>query len=226
MRTDDEIQKEVVKELHRDPELRKIAAEIGVSVKNEVVTLFGTVAHHALRTAAEKAALRVDGVNVVALEIELKGIQKPTSINDTDIGEAIHKKLRADKVINKLPVDFCVEKGWISLEGIVNWGSERIALARIIERIPGVERVINKVTVKGKTLPEEQIETTILAELERYPFIDQECVEVVVVGTTVTLSGEVQTWKEREDAENISYSVPGVSKVINELTIDFEIYAN
>lgn len=224
MRTDYQIQQEIIREIHKDPELYKIASAIAVGVKNEVVTLFGTVDHDALRIAAEKAAQRVSGVNIVVLGMRLKSTGNPNFINDGAIGEKIHKILSGRKE-NFEFLKVSIENGWVYLEGMMHWASEKLAVNRLIEKTPGVKRVINRCTVKNRPIEPAEIKKIILAELERSPFTDHENIEVEVLGRTVTLYGEAQSWQETEDAEAICYSVPGVKKVINNLTIDFEIYA-
>ena len=63
MKTDREIQREVMAELNFDPSVR--AEQIGVAVKDQVVTLTGVVPTYAEKSAAENAAFRVAGVKAV-----------------------------------------------------------------------------------------------------------------------------------------------------------------
>ena len=70
MKTDSEIQKDVMAELQWEPVLNP--SEIGVAVKHGVVTLSGTVSNYAKKLAAEKATLRVKGVTAVAEELDIR----------------------------------------------------------------------------------------------------------------------------------------------------------
>jgi hypothetical protein len=70
MKTDDELQKNVLDELRWEPSVN--AAEIGVSVKEGVVTLTGFVDSFAEKLAAERAAKRVYGVKALANDIEVR----------------------------------------------------------------------------------------------------------------------------------------------------------
>jgi len=69
-RTDEEIQRDVLAELKCDARVQP--NEIGVIVKNGVVTLTGWVDSYSKKWAAEDAAHRVRGVNAVANDIEVR----------------------------------------------------------------------------------------------------------------------------------------------------------
>jgi osmotically-inducible protein OsmY len=69
MRTDLEIQQDVMIELKWQPFLQ--AANIGVSVKDGIVTLSGTVDTYSQKVAAERAVKKVAGVRAVAEEIQI-----------------------------------------------------------------------------------------------------------------------------------------------------------
>lgn len=226
MTKDDTIQIQVMAELHRDPRLYNVAAEIGVVVSNGVVTLFGTVNSYAQRISAEKAALRVRGVNSVYLDIKILDKDKPSLVKDAEIRDTIHKIFINFGQVDFESISINIENGWVYLEGIVEWASDKLALKRLIEKAPGVKKVINKIKVKHRFSNPLEIKNVVLAELERYPFIDADDIGVEVEEQTVTLFGEVQSTQETEDAELIVASIPEVKQVINSLTVDFEIYAN
>ena len=85
MKSDTQLQKDVLDELTWEPTVSE--KEIGVSVKNGVVTLSGYVQSYAQKRAAEKAVARVAGVRAVAEDIQVK---LPTSRqrSDTEIAHA------------------------------------------------------------------------------------------------------------------------------------------
>jgi osmotically-inducible protein OsmY len=72
MKTDDELQRDVMAELSWDPQLIDVHAQLGVAAKNGVITLSGLVDSYNKKLAAEKAAQRVKGVRVVASDIKVK----------------------------------------------------------------------------------------------------------------------------------------------------------
>ena len=63
MKTDSQLQKDVIAELKWEPLLRE--AEIGVSAKDGIITLTGTVDGYAKKSEAEDAVKRVMGVKAV-----------------------------------------------------------------------------------------------------------------------------------------------------------------
>ena len=86
MKTDAELQQDVMNELKWEPTLRP--AEIGVSVKDGVVTLSGHVDSYIKKLAAERAAARVFGVKSVAEELK---VRLPGSLKraDEDLARAV-----------------------------------------------------------------------------------------------------------------------------------------
>src|SRR6267142_3784121 len=78
-RTDEQIQKDVLAELKWEP--RVLPNEIGVAVKDGIVTLSGWVDSYVKRWAAEEAAHRVSGVKAVANDVE---VRLPMSAERTD----------------------------------------------------------------------------------------------------------------------------------------------
>jgi osmotically-inducible protein OsmY len=69
MKNDAQIQKEVMDELAWEPFLD--SSEIGVAVKNGVVTLSGRVDSYAKKLTAEKAAKSIAGVKSVTEDIQV-----------------------------------------------------------------------------------------------------------------------------------------------------------
>ena len=69
MKTDYQLQRDVLDELKWEPAVD--AANIGVAVKEGVVTLTGHVPSYTEKKAAENAAKRVYGVKAVANDIEV-----------------------------------------------------------------------------------------------------------------------------------------------------------
>src|SRR3979490_3192292 len=117
-RTDAQIQADVLAELKWEPRVQP--NEIGVIVKDGVVTLTGAVDSFTKKWAAEEAAHRVRGVQAVAndIEVRLPGDKKRT---DTDIASAIIRALAADTLIPADAIEVTVSKGWVTLRGEVEW---------------------------------------------------------------------------------------------------------
>ena len=91
MKTDIELQRDVQDELTWEPTVN--AAHIGVSARDGIVTLSGSVPSYAKKFGAELAARRVRGVTAIVneLEVKLPGSEVRT---DEDIAAAALKALR------------------------------------------------------------------------------------------------------------------------------------
>lgn len=225
MKTDDEIRKDVMEEIRWDPQLTNIASQIGVTVKNEVVTLSGIVDYYSQKLAADNAAQRVKGAKVVATDIEVKGADNSQLKTDAQIGEAIRNALTWHSAVNEDLIHIKVEDGWVYLDGEVDWDYERKAAETSVENIIGVKGVFNKIKIKNVPVDPKEVKKKITAAFHRHASMDSANISVVVSGGKVTLTGKVRTWEERKDAERVAWSMPGVVEVNNNLMIDSEIYA-
>src|SRR6266550_6073992 len=146
-RTDDEIQRDVLAELKWEP--RVSPNEIGVSVKEGVVTLTGWVDSYTKRWAAEDASQRVPGVRAVANDIEVRLPMDKERI-DSDIAAAVSRAVEWDAFIPPGKVQVTVSKGWVTLRGEVDWQFQRQDAEQVVRRIQGVKGVSNLITIKPK----------------------------------------------------------------------------
>jgi len=212
--TDEEIQKDVLAELKWDAQVQP--NEIGVSVKDGVVTLTGWVNSYLKRWAAEDAAHRVGGVKAVANDIEVKLFSERT---DADIAEAAIRALQWDASVPAEKIQVTVSKGWVTLKGEVNWNFEKQDAERVVRRLTGVKGVSNLITVKPSTTPSE-LKKRIEDALVRNAKVDANKITVEVQGSKAILKGAVRAWVEKEEAERVAWLAPGVTSVENRITVD------
>jgi osmotically-inducible protein OsmY len=214
-RTAEQIQRDVLEELKWDARVQP--NEIGVAVKNGIVTLTGWVDSYVKKWAAEQAAFRVRGVKAVANDIE---VRLPTSAErtDSDIAAAALSALRWDALIHGDDVKVTVSKGWVTLEGEVDWQFQKEEAERAVRRLSGVRGVTNLITVRSRPTPAE-LKKRIEEALIRSAETDAQPITVDVQGSQAVLKGTVRSWAEKQEAERVAWTFPGVTSVENRITI-------
>jgi osmotically-inducible protein OsmY len=200
-------------ELRWDPSVP--ATEIGVVVKDGVVTLTGTVDTYMKKWRAEEVAHRVNGVIAVANEIQVRSIGERT---DSDIAAAALHALSWNSTIPQGKVHVTVDKGWITLKGDVEWQYQRQEAERVVRRLLGVKGVSNLITVKPAVTPSD-LKRKIEDALVRNAQVDAERITVEVQENKAVLKGKVRSWAEREEAERVAWLAPGITSVDNQISL-------
>lgn len=215
MKTDIQLQRDILDELTWEPSVD--AAGIGVTVGEGIVTLAGRVSTYDEKLAAERATQRVAGVKAVANDIEVlpRGTGERT---DSDIAGAAANALEWRASVPAERIKVAVSKGWITLEGEIDWRYQREAAQEAVRHLLGVRGVINNLVVKPEASVDE-IGSRIEAAFRRSAEVDARKVWIETSGGKVTLSGEVRSWAERQEAERTAWSSPGVTEVENRIAV-------
>jgi osmotically-inducible protein OsmY len=216
MKSDNDIQQDVRDEIKWDA--RTTASDIGVTVKDGVVSLSGTTGHFIQKTAAEEAAQRVAGVRAVANEIKVKFFDFSFKRNDQDIAEAALNALRWEYQVPEKNIKVSVSDGAVTLRGHVEWAYQREAACDCVRSLHGVTDVINEIDIKPSLHPSD-IKARIEAAFRRSADADSKAISVSVSGNRVTLSGNVHSMAEKDDAGWSALCAPGVSTVDNNLSV-------
>jgi osmotically-inducible protein OsmY len=214
-RTDQETQTDVLAELRWDHRVQ--ANEIGVAVKDGVVTLTGTVDTFLKKWRAEEAARRVSGVVAVANDIAVRTIGERT---DTDIAAAAVYALRWNTSVPPEKIQVTVEKGWVTLKGEVEWQYQKEEVERVVRRLWGVKGVSNLVALKPLASPTD-LKKKIEDALVRTAEVDSNNITVEVQGSKAILKGKVRSWAEKQEAERTTWLAPGITSVDNQIKVSF-----
>ncbi len=215
MKTDSQLQQDVMAELKWEPSVH--AAQIGVEVKDGVVTLSGEVSSHGEKWGAESAAQRVNGVMALAvdLKVKLSAFGKRT---DADIAESAKNVLSWTGALPANAVKVMVEGGWMTLSGEVEWQYQRQAAADAVRHLVGVTGVSNQIAIKP-ALSASVVKSDIEVALKRRAADDAKTIAVDVQGGDVTLTGTVHTWAERELATRSAWGSAGVRNVVDKMSL-------
>jgi len=221
MKNDIDIQKDVMAQLKWEPFLN--ASDIGVAVKNGIVTLSGQVDSYSKKLVAERVAKKVSGVKAIAEDIQV-GSSPSYRKTDAEIAEAVLNALKWHSAVQEEKIKIKVEDGNVKLEGEVEWEYQRTNAKAAIENLTGVRSIINFITVKPKITPSE-IQEKINAAFHRSATLDAGKITAEVIGSRVILRGTVRSFTEKEDAESAAWNAPGVLSVENKLEIKIPEYA-
>ena len=215
MRSDSDIKRDVEAELQSDPSID--ATDIAVAVKNGVVTLSGFVPKFMDKLEAEAAAKRVAGVVGLANDLEVR-LPLSDKRPDPEIARDAVAAVKTQLPFSWQQIKVIVDKGWVTLEGQVEWNYQREEAERAVRRVKGVTGVINTIQLKPRVEPSE-IKRKIEEAFRRSAEIDASRITVETNGGEVVLRGTVRSWAERQEAERAAWRAPGVTKVVNQIAI-------
>lgn len=215
MKSDKKIQQDVMAELQWEPVLN--ATEIGVAVKDGVVTLSGHVGSYTQKRQAETAAKRVRDVKAVAIDLDVQ-LSTEDNSNDTEIGTAIVDAFRWNTLVPDDKIKAKVENGWVTLEGDVEWRYQKEAAYNAVNFLRGIKGVSNLIMVKP-VINKSLVKDNIKKALERSADIEADKIDVLTSGHKVILKGKAGSWHEKNVIERAAWSSPGVVEVVDELEL-------
>jgi osmotically-inducible protein OsmY len=216
MSSDLQLRQDVLDELEFEPSVN--AAHIGVTANHGVVTLTGFVTSYAEKTMAERAVRRVKGVKAIAEEIE---VRLPSDLKRAD-DEVAARAIDILKWQVGVPADRIkvkVEKGVVTLSGEVDWQFQKTDAYHVVHKLSGVVGVLNQIEVAAP-LNAIEVKEKIEKAFQRSAELEASRITVETEGGRVILKGKVHAWYERDMAERAAWSAPGVTEVLDRLTIE------
>jgi osmotically-inducible protein OsmY len=218
MKNNEELQRDVQEAIKWEPLLN--AAEIGVTCKDGVVTLTGTVNNYSKKIEAEEATKKVVGVKAVVEKIVVD-FGNTCFIDDNKIANEVLNAFKWNWDIPNDTMKVKVEDGWVTLEGELEWNYQKVAAKEAASKQIGVRGVVNNVTINSETDDEVEREA-IEKALARNWSLSSQNIMVKVIGNRVTLNGTVASLYQKDEAGRIAWNAPGVWNVVNELGIEYD----
>lgn len=217
MKTNAELQVDVQNAIKWEPLLH--VAEIGVTAKDGVVSLTGVVDSYTKKMEAEDAAKKVIGVKALVENIEVR-FPSNWAKTDAEVTAEVLDALKVNHYVSNDKVTAKVEDGWVTLAGELPWNYQREAAKIAIHGLSGVKGVSNNIKIKSES--NGTIELSAVESALRRSSIDDSDIDVSVSGTTVTLSGKVNSWYQKEEAGRVAWKARGICDVKNELSVEYD----
>jgi len=215
VKTDAQLKSDVSDELAWDPAID--AGNIGVMVKDGVVTLTGHLDSFSEKHAAERAVRRVPGVRAIAIDLEVRPPMSQQR-SDSEIALAASAALRLNSLVPVGKVQVQVENGWVTLLGEVDWGYQFASAEQAIRPLPGVRGLYNRLSIRPR-VDVTGMGHEIMAALARQAQREARHIDVKAEGGVVTLSGQVHSIAEHDAALGVAFSTKGVSHVVDHLQV-------
>jgi len=223
-----------------DPWVMGAKVEVSVALGN--VTLRGNVDSLEGKTAAERAAHDTLGVNDVNNQLE---VVPHSSVADSALEEHVRNVLRYDPATTAFAVGVASKGGTVSLTGSVKTAFERALATEVASGVLGVKRVDNQLKLERPEIAyvydwylapyepyianshyapattaksDADIDKQIKSELMSSPFVDANAVKVAVVAGKATLSGSVESARDKREATQDAFE-GGAIAVENRLNV-------
>lgn len=230
-RSDFELEEEIRKRLQWDAYVDDGLIE--VSVDDGRVDLSGTVGSAAEKDHAVTDAwvTGVESVNADDLDIEKWARddrfrkEKFVTKEDSRIEEAVRDALMYDIRVNAYDVDVSSQAGIVTLSGSVNYLKAKRAAEMDAKNTVGVWKVRNLLTVRPDetTVPTDTtIENRIENALLNDPYVERSQLNVSVINNVVYLSGMVDNYFQKGQAEDVASRIYGVVRVENDIRVEEE----
>jgi osmotically-inducible protein OsmY len=214
--TDAELQKNVIAELQHEP--RVDSSNVFVGAVGGHVTLRGTVPSYYQRQIAEQDVRSVIGTVWLSNLLEVRTAVRP----DIDILRDVNFAISTDYVLRNQGIQTRVVNGLVELSGSVVDDFSVTHAAVVAGRVFGVRSVSNQLKVpQTRVFRDAAITERVQARLAsnwETRWVAKK-ISVSVRNGVVTLTGEVDRWAERREAERVASITDGVITVENRLSV-------
>ncbi len=213
-----ELKQAVLDALRYEPSVN--ASDIGVTADDGVVTLFGHVSTYVEKRNAEQATSRVKGVRGIAEKVEVR-LAWDLKQGDDDIAKAALDHISWSTSVPKDAITVKVEKGWVTLNGHVEWHYQKDAAENAVRGLHGIVGISNGISLRPQVNTGD-ISDAIGHALHRSWFFEPNTINVSATGGKVKLTGTAHSWQDREMAESTAWGAAGATAVENDIAVVWE----
>ena len=139
---------------------------------------------------------------------------------DADIARAVRWALEWDVRVPHERIQCSVSDGWVTLKGTVDGWHQREDAEHAVLNLAGVRGLVNEIQVVGALLQPESVLEEIERALTRRAERGARCVDLSVRSGIVTVSGTVDSWRERQVVVGTIRGTKGVQQVEDHLRVD------
>tara|TARA_R110001583_G_scaffold73483_1_gene204422 strand:- start:26 stop:679 length:654 start_codon:yes stop_codon:yes gene_type:complete len=145
---------------------------------------------------------------------------------DSEIKEDVLDELMWQPNIDETQIGVIVEKGVVTLTGIVDTYSKKVAAEKAVKNVKGVKAVADDIEVKygiAYKKTDKEIAKAVVNAFEWNSSIPNDKIGIEVRDGWVYLSGELKWFYQKEAARKAVENLLGVKKVINNITLEQSI---
>lgn len=222
--TDVELKMRLIEELRFEPSVG--IADIGILVKDGVVTLLGQAGSYGEKLNAVRAAKRIAGVTAVVDDISVH-LRNSGCHSDAEMAAEAVNRLHWSTQIPPGAVQVTVRAGHITLEGALAWGYQKLAAEMALNQMSGLSGITNAITIKPTAnTPKRAADivdpgAAIRSAIKRNAMLEAKEIRVEATGSHVLLSGKVRSYADSEEAERVAWAAEGVLSVDNQLKVEW-----
>ena len=142
-------------------------------------------------------------------------------LGDRDIEELIRSLLRADSRVDERETTVRVNDGVVLILGTVDSAAELRAALEVAESAPGVRSVVSELVLANYVeLSDDELRASVRAALLRDLDVGSPHLGVEAQGGVVTLTGRVDSYRQKSAAENVAWWTRGVTEVISHVVVN------
>ena len=214
-KSDEEVAKEIEKALAKD----KIKLQVSVSGGN--VKLSGKLRNVFEKNRAVELALAKAQVEAVDTEIEVSAAE-----SDQKLGEEVVKQIRGYSRFTVFDdVSTLINKGDIVLFGWVTEPYKKTEIEKRLRKVLGIQNFKNDIEVLPVSSSDERLRSVLYTRLygdsmfSNFASMPIPPIHIIVQNSRVILTGVVGSQLEKQKAESIIRSTPGVLSMESQLRI-------